>query len=204
MRFTRTTARVFLPILLGMICINPLAAQEMDIYIGGGAAVNDYAWAGPCGHLAMGEPGVFFGTMKKPDSEREFIYLILAKHQATKSGGSSGGGFKTGDNTVHSKGTVDIKLGDKKLAIGHELEFDTTANVVKMETLTINGKPVDFKEGRLILMDCTGSEITWKQVKVKLPGKLPDPDKREGVRETAKRVKAELSAESKEVREFLK
>lgn len=204
MRFLLRAVRLLLPIFLCVLGSTSICAQEFLVGNGGGASANDYAWTGCCTHLAVGEPGVLFATMKKPTNERDFMYVILLKHQETKASSSTEEEVSGNDAALRTKGTLILELGGKKLTVVHALEMDTTTGTMKSEMFSINDKPVDFAKGRVILLDLTSDTITWKQVKAKLPTKLPDQEKTDGVRETAKRVRTELPADSKEVQEFLK
>jgi hypothetical protein len=200
------TWRSILPILLGLVLSAPATAQEIMVGGGGGTESDGFGVQSGSVYIAVGKPGLMFGTMKKPEGESELAYLILFRHQVTDGSqiGNSNQTQAVGGETMRATLSHTLELHSKKLALAEEIECDPATKAFKSETATINGQKVEMKEGRVFLVDFTGDKLTWKQVKAKLPTKLPNTLETDGIRELVKRVMAELPPESKEVREFLK
>jgi hypothetical protein len=190
--------------------------NDFEIVEGGGSTESDsFGFQAGGLFLKEGLPGVMFGTEKKPAGEREFVYLVIFKHQV-----SATSNFITRSNSLNATGgekrlvtmTADLGLGIGGLGIGVQqadlksvVEIETRTKTVKRETLTLNGKEVDLGRGRLFLADLAGTtKPKWEQVHAKLPANLPDPKETKGVRDLVRRVFDELPKESESVRDFLK
>lgn len=206
MRPAKLLLLYFLPVWLVLGGVAPSPAQEILVGGGSGTEANGFSVHAGSIYLAVGQPGVLCGTVKKPGSNREITYLILCKHRATDGSQINHSAQSEASNgAVHeAKLNQVLELHGQKMTYLHEIVYDTATSTSKSEEATINGQKIDLSKGRLILVDFTAGKLTWKQVSAKMPTRLPALDDLDGVRELAKRVQAELPAESKDVQEFLK
>jgi hypothetical protein len=181
--------------------------NDFEFVQGGNSSENDGFWYQDGGlFLKNDSPGVMFGMAKTPAGEREFVYLVVFKHQATATSK-----FARTSNLTNKAGkerlvtmTDGLGIGSQRIDLKLEIEIDSPTKTVKREHLTFDGKEIDLRKGRLFLVDLTPETAKWEQVQAKLPANLPDPIETKGVRELVKRVLDELPKESEAVRTFLK
>jgi hypothetical protein len=105
-------------------------------------------------------------------------------------------------STARSRGSVAI--GTRKAAFEYQVEIDPTGKRAPVETLSINGKALDVSKGRVVLIDLSGPNVNWKQVRVGLPVSPAYPKETAQVESQAKELLGHLRRGSAEAREFLK
>jgi hypothetical protein len=184
--------------------------NDFEFVQGGGTSESDGLWFQDGGLFFKNDsPGVMFGMARTPGGEREFVYLVVFKHQATatskfaRTSNMTDKAAKAGKERLVTM-TDGLGIGSQRIDLKLEIEIDSPTKTVKRGHLTFDGKESDLRKGRLFLVDLTPETAKWEQVQAKLPTKLPDPIETKGVRELVKRVFDELPKESEAVRNFLK
>jgi len=199
-----STTRILIVTFLAVVGFSQARAQELTLR---GASVDlDDFWFQAGGLLKKDRPGVIFGVMKKPDSDRELAYVVLfkqranAKSQFVTPGNVSAQAKKVPVVTM----TGGIEFDDAKIELTLTIEIDRATKAVKSEGLVFAGKTIDLKKGRVFLVDLTKGEPKWQHVEVKRLTKLPELMENADVQQVVTRIFAELPQESDAIREFLK
>jgi len=152
------------------------------------------------------KPGVFFGTVRKPGTPEQLTYVILFRYGRSKSGGGGGHGVQFSCKTdARSAQTTDaIELNGQRIEAAYRVELDEALTGVTSETLTIGGKPVDAKSGRVFLMDLAADAPAYRQKTADLP---PIPAKLEttaDVERLADAIREGLERQDPEIKAFLR
>ena len=88
-------------------------------------------------------PGVFFGTVKKPDAAEQFTYVILFRYGRPKSNDAHGHGIQfncTSDARGAATTTDAIELDRQRIEAAYRVELDDALTAVAAETLTVGGR----------------------------------------------------------------
>jgi hypothetical protein len=118
-------------------------------------------------------PGVFFGTVKKPDAAEQFTYVILFRYGRPKSNGAAARGHGVQfhcTSDARSAATTDaIDLDGRRIEAAYRVELDEAGTSVAAETLTVGGRRVDPAAGRVFLIDLAAEVPAYRQTTADLP-----------------------------------
>ncbi len=188
----------------GSASATPLTlSNDRDIVSGCGHGESEGFWVGgPNLRIRQDGPGVAFGMIKPPTSEtKEYAYVVVLKDIHGKITGGFQGGSSSDDRSAAHR--IRIGVADGWLEIKYKTELNTQTRKVTSETFTINGKDLDPRKGRVLLVSWTGKEFTWQQVAAELPKKPEHPLKTEEMETMAKDLVQRLQRENLAVRTFL-
>ena len=169
-------------------CRSKTSAPYINTIMGGRGKSGDLLVSG--GNLVVheGKLGVFFGTAKTPGSAEHFSYLIVFKH----------GRIQSEDNSLSHSGNCScegnrgtaaytVTVNGKQIQAKHDIQLDEMGKVAS-ESLSVGGKDVDVKAGRLFLIDLTADAPTYEQRDVELPDSLPAIESTKDVADIAGKV----------------
>jgi hypothetical protein len=109
----------------------------------------------------------------------------------------------TTDGGPSAKSSGSLEIGDRKIVFEYQFRADPARKAAPIETLTLDGKPVDLDQGRVVLVDLSPNGGTCKQVRVDLPESPTHPREIEQIESQAKAMLKHLRQQSKTVREFV-
>jgi hypothetical protein len=150
------------------------------------------------------KPGTFFGTVRKPDGQEQFTYLILFRYGLPKSDGTNRGlqfSCTSDGNNAETKNA--IELDGKRIEAVYRIELNETRTAVENESLTIGGESVDITSGQVFLIDLSDESPVYRQKKLELPAissKLESPQDVERLAET---IRKSLESQDPEIKAFL-
>jgi hypothetical protein len=116
-----------------------------------------------------GRPGVFFGTIKTPDSQERISYFVVFKHDISLPDGfslSQDGNSSGNSREVSSDHSVVVN--GKALIAKHNLKLGED-NQVAEEMLKLGDDIFDLEAGRFFLIDLTTDAPTYEQLDVDIP-----------------------------------
>ena len=161
-------------VLAGVVgCSNSVAPQPKYTVVGFRTATSDFAVSG--GHLVLhpGKPGVTFGTLTKPKSAEQLMYVILFKLPPTTNVSSFGS-----DGHARTHEGADVKsvytINGKRIEATAQLQLNKERTAVTKEELTVGGKEVDPAAGRLFVLDLTTASPAYQQKNIALPDDVPN------------------------------
>jgi hypothetical protein len=175
-----------------------------EMIVGGGSCEADGLWvSGPSIYLRRGSPGVAVGMARSPGAGRACAYVLVIKgDEQRKVLAEYASRSEVVGSTAHSRGFVAI--GNRRAAFEYRVEIDPTGKRAPVEALSINGKALDVGKGRVVLIDLSAADVSWKQVWVGLPGFPAYPEGTAQVESQAEELLGRLRRDSAEVRGFLK
>lgn len=198
--FALTLAKIALLLYPPLFWGTPL--RENEVIFAGGSCEADGLWVcGPSFFLRRGSPGVVVGMVQEPGKKPGHGYVMIIKgdnqrnhfprvERACEAGGSA----------AVSKGSLEI--ADQKVDFAYRIVLDLKGK--PRETFSINGKPLDLAQGRVVLVDLSGLAVNWKQVGVDLAPSPICPTRTEQVEAQARRLLRHLAERKKEVIDFSK
>jgi hypothetical protein len=160
------------------------------------------------------KPGVVFATVKKPEANEEFTYVILVKYgRRITSYATYIKPIGRGRDPLHSKleqfgrwaetGTG-FELNGKPIEASYRVELNETRTAVASESLTIAGKPVDMTAGQVFLIDLTAESPGYQQMKVELPAIPSNLATKEDAERAAEAIRKSLESQDPEIKAFLR
>jgi hypothetical protein len=150
------------------------------------------------------DPGIYFGTVKKPGMSEQFTYFILFKYGRPLSDGSSRG-LETNnftDGTIAETKDA-IELDGRRVEAAYRLELNETRTAVAVETLKIGGRSVDIASGRVFLIDLRDESPVYRQRNIELPTIDSPLESTDDVQRLAETIRDRLKGEDAEIRAFL-
>jgi len=128
------------------------------------------------GYVVAGEPGFSFGGIKDDQGKWKLNYLVLVKHRATAKSSVDHRNpeptisFDTSDGTERRLNFIQrLRIDDAILDYSYRGRIDLVTNTLTNEQFTVQGKPMQVKNGRLIVVDMTVEPIRLQQVNADLP-----------------------------------
>ena len=104
--------------------------------------------------------------VKLPGAERTYSFVLLMKGYDQRMRQPE---FKTDsgiESLTKAQQSCLIEIAGKRLEVCSTFEYDPTGT---KQTLTVNGKQIDLKLGRVLLADFSGKELVIKQVIAEFP-----------------------------------
>ena len=184
-------------------CGNRVAPQPKYSIVGFRTATDNFAVSG--GHLVVqpSKPGVTFGTVTKPNSSEEFIYVILFKLPPTTNESS----FST-DCHARTHVGAEVKcvyaINGKRIEATADYEFNKERTAVTKEKLTVGGKEVDPAAGRVFVLDLTAASPAYQQKKIALPDNVPKLEEPADIERYAEVLLKHLQEKEPELKDWLK
>jgi hypothetical protein len=151
--------------------------------------------------LEQDRPAVLFGSSQPTGEEARFSYFLLVKHGFEDSAANVGR-ITSEDGMLVERRTFSVE--GVSLTLAYRVGAETTGRGSPRETLALAGTEVELEKGRLFLVDLTGSEMAWRQVKIDWPFAVPALSSTAEVRAFAPRAMAALRDRSGEVEDFLR
>jgi len=151
--------------------------------------------------LEQDRPAVLFGSWQATGSEARFSYFLLMKHGFEESAANLGR-ITSEDGMFAERRTLSVE--GVSLTLAYRVGAETTGRVSHRESLALDGTEVELEKGRLLLVDLTGSETSWRQVKIDWPFAVPEIASTAEVRAFARRAVTALRGRSGEVEDFLR
>jgi hypothetical protein len=196
--------RPFAGTLVVLLACAPGEAADNELRHGGGYCESEGFWiSGLNLCLRRDTPGVAFGMVRPPRGDAAYAYLVLIKGDEKRRhfpdyGSRVETDGKTATDTFH------LGINGTRVDVRYGATIDPR-DVTKLgETLTINGKPVDVRAGRVLLVDLSGAEPRWQQVRVALPARPAVVETLDELESRARAHVRRLRQESEVVRRFLK
>ncbi len=171
-------------ILLCLYLVPAADAQERQIFeIGGGATfsgsfngVNERRISHGHAYLVPEEPGFVFGCVDDANKQMTLNYLLLIKHKATPTTTFERGDPDPATSSASSDGKIRfyhfkerIRFDERIVSFSYKAEFDAVKDTLISEGMTVEGKKLDLRDGRVFVFDMTAEPVTFAQVNVKLP-----------------------------------
>ena len=147
------------------------------------------------------KPGIFFGTVTKPDSEEQFPYVILFRYGRPKSDGFSRslqGNCTNGSYSSESNNA--IELDGKRIEAVYRFEHTAVEN----ESLTIGGESVDIRSGQVFLINLSDQATVYRQKNLELPAISSKLESPQDVERLAEAVRKSLESQDPEIKAFLR
>lgn len=126
--------------------------------------------------VVAGEPGFLYGGVQDAAGKWKLNYLVLVKHPATA---KSHGDYRDPKPTVSSDSSDGIerrlnfkqrlRIDELTLDYAYRGRIDLATNTLSNEQFTFQGKPMQVRKGRVIIVDMTVDPIHCQQVNVELP-----------------------------------
>ena len=144
-----------------------------------------------------------FPAARPPGAGRGYAYALVIKgDEQRKALAEYAGRSEVVGATARSSGFVAI--GNRRATFEYRVEVDPMGVRGPVETLSINGQPLEVGKGRVVLIDLSAPDVSWKQVGVGLPASPAYPEGAAQVESQAKGLLGQLRRDSAEAREFLK
>lgn len=151
------------------------------------------------------DPGIFFGTVRKPGHREEFTYLVVFRYgPALAEAAGHGIQFQCSSEGGTAEVANAIEIGDARIAVDYHIELDRELTGVDTEALTVNGSPVDMAAGRVFLVDLTAGAPEYRQRRVDLPPIEGRPETTDAVEALVGAVRKSLAEADPEIAAFLK
>ena len=111
-----------------------------------------------------GEPGIIFGTVRKPDKQTHFTYVIVVKYDASIAENLRG--FETQcSNVGRNAGTTDvINFDGTKIEATYALRMDESLHETESEFVSVAPFFENTTPGQVYLLDTTQSKIKMKHI----------------------------------------
>jgi hypothetical protein len=152
-------------------------------------------------------PGVLFGTVRKPGNQEQFTYLILFRYGARL---RSYGGIITGKRKLLCTfdGTVGetndrFKVNGRPIEASYRVELNEARTGVANESMIIGGKPEDMTSGRVFLLDLTVESPVYRQMKVELPPIPLKLETKDDAERAAEAIRKDLENKDPDIKAFL-
>jgi hypothetical protein len=165
-----------------LVCFGTLivAAQDRHIFVVGGGIRGSLTNSPTVSHghacFVSGEPGFLFGGIQDGAGKRDLNYLVLVKHNAVA---TSSFEYRDPDPTVSNESSDGIvrqfhfkervRLDKTSFDFSYKARIDIGTDVLHSETMTVAGKTMRLKNGRVFVVDMTVEPVSCQQVNVKLP-----------------------------------
>lgn len=150
------------------------------------------------------KPGVFFGTVKKPESAEQFTYVILFRYGRPKSDGASRDVQFNCRSDARSAETTDaIELDGRRIEAAYRVALDEALTGVTAESLTVGGKRVDTAGGRVFLIDLAADAPAYRQKSAELPAIPANLETPADIERLADTIRQTLESQDPEFRAFL-
>lgn len=127
-------------------------------------------------YFVAGEPGFLFGGVQDDAGKWKLNYLVLLKHGATKTSSFEHGNPEPTVSSDFSDGMERrlnfkerLRIDGATLDFSYRARIDLETKVLNNEQFTVQGKPMQVKSGRVIVVDMTVDPIRCRQVNVNLP-----------------------------------
>jgi hypothetical protein len=197
-----TVARACL--LIGLTAL-PTSADRAEIVNGTSGARTPKLGVHPGGLVVReGSAGSGFGTVRAGKGKRRFAYFVLFKHKLGDAGeGETACSEDASAGDEGGSSTQTIQIAGHRLTIAYRVELDRRTRKVRKEVLTLNGKDVDPRKGRVFVVDLTVSPPRWEQKRLRLPDGVPDASRPKDAEALAKKTLADLARQDRSVRAFL-
>ncbi len=171
-------------ILLCLYLVPAAAAQERQIFeIGGGTTFStsfngkkDRSISHGHAYFVPEEPGFVFGCVDDANKQMTLNYLLLIKHKATPTTTFERGDPDPATSSASSDGKIRfynfkerIRFDERIVSFSYKAEFDAVKDTLISEGMTVEGKKLDLRDGRVFVFDMTAEPVTFAQVSVKLP-----------------------------------
>ena len=174
------------------------SSQSFRVVVRGSTKSNDHIRISG-GNLVVvaPEPGMFFGTVRRPGESEQFTYLILFEyghsakfesHHVMKSICTSEGRVAETRNS--------LELNGKQIEADYRLKMTESLSAVEQESLTIGGKTVDVSLGRVFLVDLSDERQEYSQRRIELPVIDSELETTEDVERLAETVKTILNRDA--------
>ena len=148
------------------------------------------------------DPGIFFGTVRRPDEERQFTYVVYFEYEVSAE--LLDDPIKVESHTDSEGSTMathnSLSIGEKRIEAVYRLEFDDTMTTIERESLTLNGDVVDVSLGRVFLMDLAEDDPDYQQIQSELPVIDQRMETTEDVEQVAKTIKPILKRTARNAR----
>jgi hypothetical protein len=149
--------------------------------------------------LVEGKPAVLFGTVRKGRPQHELSYFAIVRSR-----------FKASAKIdIFEKASADETSGESKQVLAVDAakltltyKIGHSAGRVVRESIVVNGKSLDPRKGRVLLVDLTARPPTWTQRNLPLPATVPDAREEKVAAALARKVLDELKKD-KGVRAFV-
>lgn len=150
------------------VLVAPLAiAAPIEIEFGAGESsfeTRGFRIGGGAFLVKTGSPLGVYGTVRSPGSSAQLTYFLICKSDPQKEPIPVircrpwiEGQVATDDSR--------IEVNKKTLELRYEARLDPATNSVASQLLTVNGKKIDLADGRVLLVDFSGKDVSFKQVK---------------------------------------
>ena len=159
------------------------------------------------GNLLIVAPkaSVLFGTVKTPEGNERFAYLILFKYPRAKAAGpGQDAQFQCTSDGRNAEATHAIALEGKRIEATYRIELNQDLTTVAKESLSLGGKSVDLASGRVFLIDLTAEMPAYQQREVELPAVPVKPESMQDVERLVELIRKALESQDSEIKAFLR
>jgi hypothetical protein len=177
--------------------------ENEAIVVGATVEANDLWLSGMNLCVRKDRPATMMGMVRCTNQPRTFTYVFIVKRDEERTYVPT---WKSEPNIVGRTGKESsyAEVGGQRIEFSYSIELDTKGKALPKETLVINNVRTDPKGGRVFLIDCSGREVIWQQLDLRLPVPPPLPANPADVDALSERTVKDLKAESAAVREFLR
>jgi len=156
------------------------------------------------------KPGVIFSTVRKLEGDEEFTFLILFKYgNRIRSEGTDilNRGTKRSPCMLEHFGkwaetSAATNLNGKPIEVAYRVELNETLTAVAEERLTIEGKYVNMRSGRVLLVDLTAEPTIYRQMQVELPSIPTKLESKEDAERAAEALRRSLESQDRQIKAF--
>lgn len=155
------------------------------------------------------KPGVVFSTVRKPESQEQFTFIILFKYgRRLRSYSTTLLRREPPPRTMldhfgkWGQTSAAFELNGKPIDVSYRIELNETRKAVTNESLTIEGKHVDMLSGQVFLVDLTAESPVYQQMKVKLPAIPIRLETNEDAEQAAETIRRSLESQNSEIKVF--
>src|SRR5262245_17148269 len=186
---------------LALLCTAPSAVggdlRPNEMIVGGGSCEAEGLWvSGPSMYVRRGSPAVAVGMARLPGAGRGYTYVLVIKgDEQRQTLAEYGSESEVAMSAARSRGF--LAIGKRRATFEYQVEIDPAGKRAPVETLSINGKHVDVGKGRVVLIDLSAPDVSWKQVGIALPASPAYPT-------DVAQVEAQAKQLLRHVRDFLK
>jgi hypothetical protein len=148
-------------------------------------------------------PGFFFGTVRKPDGQEHFTYLILFRYGRPRSDANRGFDFHCTSDGRKAETNDRIDLNGKRIEAVYHIELNERGDAIANESLTVGGKTTDMASGQVFLIDTTAETPAYEQKNVELPAIPSKLESTEDVERLAEKIRKHLENQDPDIKAFM-
>jgi hypothetical protein len=165
--------------------------EEPEGVVNGTSGLARGNWEVTAGGLVLveGKPTLVFGTVRKGRPQHELSYFAIVRSRF-KASAKVDIFEKTFADDTSGESRQLFAVDGAKLTVTYKIGHN--AGRVLRESIVVNGKSLDPRKGRVLLVDLTARPPTWTQRNLPLPATVPEAREKKVAAALARKVLDEL------------